>query len=94
MFSLAEGAQRRPSGPPSAPQTPRSAGTPVLGRATGVGPMAAGTKEPSLGALGQRWVLWWGGVGGGGSLTLGCPCFADLVSCLVRGTHYTQEHVR
>lgn len=30
----------------------------------------------------------------GGSLTLGCPCLADLVSCLVRGTHYTQEHIR
>ncbi|KQK75926.1 discoidin, CUB and LCCL domain-containing protein 1-like protein [Amazona aestiva] len=29
----------------------------------------------------------------GGSLTLGCPCLADLVSCLVRGTHYTQEHI-
>lgn len=36
------------------------------------------------------WVPW----GGWGSLTLGCPFLADLVSCLVRGTHYTQEHVR
>lgn len=61
-----------------------------------MGTMAAGTEGTSLpaplgrGALGQRWVLW----GGWGSLTLGCPCLADLVSCLVRGTHYTQEHVR
>lgn len=27
-------------------------------------------------------------------LTLGHPCLADLISCLVRGTHFSQEHVR
>uniref|UniRef100_A0A8C3PM37 Uncharacterized protein n=1 Tax=Calidris pygmaea TaxID=425635 RepID=A0A8C3PM37_9CHAR len=55
--------------------------------------MAAGIEGTSHPGMGVPWGR--GGCCGlgGGSLTLGCPCLADLVSCLVRGTHYAQEHV-
>ncbi|KAI6073379.1 hypothetical protein LUU34_00746800 [Aix galericulata] len=39
----------------------------------------------------------WGAPGAGGSrepLTRRCPCLADVVSCLKRGTHLSQEHTR
>lgn len=54
------------------------------------GPGGGGQKPTTGAGFGK-------GPGAGGShepLTQRCPCLADVVSCLKRGTHLSQEHTR